>query len=511
MKTRKIFILLFILSALAVNGQVRQPHSLYFMQTIPQVSQMNPAMQPRANSYVALPVNINFDVSLDLALKDIFQGKEQYMPFEKQFDYKKFYKSIGKNATMINSEIDLDIIGFGFRAGNNYFRFGVSEHFTLSFALPSDFFKIPEKGFPEGERFDFSPLRVKSMAYMQITVGYSYTFNEKLTIGLNVKPILGQAAILSDLEKFEMRTGIEAWKVDARGKINVSGPFVKDEENDNIFAFKANENLYDDEDNLNTQYILDNYLLGFSNPGLALDFGATYQLNERLTLSAAINNLGLITWRKDDDLHGRKFNSSFAFEGLEFNTAEDEFDIDINKIIDEIFKFEDEELDDNEKNFTTSLTPNIYLGGQYSLTEALSVGLMSRTAFWNRAVRQSFNLSLYWQPYSFVGFNVGTTYQVKGNAYLGTGLMFLLGPLQFYFLADYIPISYTTITTVSKNENGVKEKSTLGEGFLPNYFDAYPIPPRQKSFTYRLGLNLIFGKHGYVDKPMLDKGKSSWN
>ena len=521
MKTRKLISFLFILSVLTVNGQVRQPHSLYFMQTIPQVSQMNPAIQPRANSYVILPLNFNIDASFDIAAKDIVQkqGSNRHLPYEEEFDYKTFRKAIGKNATMLNTEFDLDIFGFGFRSGNNYFRFGISEHITAGFALPSDFFKITEKGLPHGEQLDFSPLRFKSMAYMQVTVGYSYTFNDKLTIGMNVKPTLGQVAVLTDLNTFNLKTNRDEWNVEARGKVNISAPVVKD--GDKIFDYKPNDKLYDENDNFDVRYVIDNYLLGFSNPGLALDFGAVYQLNDRLNLSAAINNLGLITWRKDDDLHGRKFNTNFSFEGLEFNLAEDDFDIDINKIIDELFDFEDEDLDDNEKKFTTAMTPNVYLGGQYYLTKATSVGFVSRTAFWNRAVRQSFNLSLYMQPYSFVGFNVGTTYQVKGNAYLGGGFMFLLGPLQIYLLADYIPLTYTPFAIMEKvkddegnnvlNADGSvkKEKKVLGEGFP--YFDAYPIPERQKSFTYRVGVNLIFGKHGYVNKPMLDKSKSSWN
>ena len=148
------------LACAAVSGQVRQPHALYFLETIPQVTQMNPAFQPRANGYLTFPfVNFNVDIFSDLAVKNLFQkqGNEWYAPFEEEYDYKKLYNSIGKKSTMFNYGFDLDILGFGFRTGNGYFTFGVSQHIVAGFAIPSDFFRIFDNGFPE-RTLDFSPM-----------------------------------------------------------------------------------------------------------------------------------------------------------------------------------------------------------------------------------------------------------------------------------------------------------------------------------------------------------------
>ena len=103
MKAKKIsgFIILGLLSVV-VNGQVRQPHALYFMETIPQISQMNPAFQPRANGYVMLP-SMNIDFLSDLAVKDILQknGNRWDTPVQKYYDYDILWKSIGKKAAML--------------------------------------------------------------------------------------------------------------------------------------------------------------------------------------------------------------------------------------------------------------------------------------------------------------------------------------------------------------------------------------------------------------------------
>ena len=493
MKTGKIFSFIFILSAFAVNGQIRQPHSLYFMETIPQVSQMNPAIQPRANGYVMLP-NVNFDFCLDFALKDMLQkhGEKWDMPLEENYDYNDLRKSIGKKVTMINAELDLDILGFGFRTGNSYWRLSVSEHITGNFGLPSDLFKITENGLPDGTKLDFSPMRIHALAYLQFNIGYSAILNDKLSIGVNVKPMFGQAASTNKFNKFGMNANENKWYADE--KIDVySSSFIENVELDEDGKIEK-VNIIKFDDYSTKDWI--NFAIG-ANPGVALDLGAVYKIDERFTVSASFNNLGFISWKRN--LTGLSSNDNYEFNGLNYDASDSKKINDLLKSLGDSI-LHDMDYDIQHDKFATILAPVLHVGGQYNLSKSLSFGLLSRTAFWKKAVRQSFNLSFCMQPYSFVSFNLGATYQVKGNAYLGGGFMFLMGPLQFYLLADYIPIYYSTLTI---------NQERLG-GDIP-YFGGIPIPERQKSVTFRTGINLVFGRHGYTNKPMLDKGKSSWN
>ena len=490
MKIRYSFIWL-SLFGIAVNGQVRQPHSLYFMETIPQISQMNPAFQPRANSYVILPANINVDYRNDLAVKDIFQkqGRKWYTPVEKQYDYDLLYKSIGKKATMFNVGLDWDIFGLGFRTGNGYFSLGLSEHISVLTALPSDLFKIVEKGLPEMS-LDFSPLRTQAIAYTQIKIGYSHRWNDQLTIGINVKPLFGQVVVATKIDKFKMHTGEQQWDFDAKGNIYSSLPVeeVILDENDKIYNIK----FKDSDDYKTSDWI--NQGFGSSNPGVAIDIGATYKIDERLVVSAALNNLGFISWK--NDLNGISFNGKYAFNGLEYDTSKDYDDFKdlLINLGDSVLAAMDYKVQHDK--FKTPLAPVFHAGATYSLSKSVSVGFLSRSVFWQNAFQQSFNLSVNLQPYSFVAFNAGATWQVKSNVYLGGGLTFFVGPLQVYLLTDYIPILYSTVRIDKGDEIGEK---------ITN------IPARMKGETVRVGVNLVFGKQGYVNKPMLDKGKSSWN
>ena len=468
------------LFGVVVNGQVRQPHSLYFMNTIPQVTQMNPALQPRANGYVVL-AGINADYFNDIAMKDAFQkhGNKWYTPIEKQYDYNKLYKSIGKKAAMINSGTDVDFLHFGFRTGNGYFTFGLSEHITGNSALPTDLFKISENGFPEGTKLDFSPLHAQSMAYMQALIGYSGKVNNRLTIGVNVKPLFGQLALATKTDKFKLHTGEEKWDLDAKGNVYSSLPadeIVTDSEGRIYDIIERNFDDYKAKDWINDY--------AFTNPGIAFDFGAVYQINERLSVSASLNNLGFISWK--NDLNSISFDGKYTFNGLYFDASSDDDFGDLFKNLgDSILNAMNYEI--RHDKFKTPLTPVFHAAATYQLSKSVSAGFLSRTVFWEQGVRQSFNASFNLQPYSFVSFNAGATYQVKGGAYLGGGFTILLGPLQIYLLADYLPIYYSTFQA--------------DDGDKISYF-----PERLRTETIRFGVNLIFGKHGYTNKPMLDNG-----
>ena len=479
----------------AVNAQVCQPHSLYFMETIPQISQMNPAFQPRANGYVALPVNFNVDIRLPLAMKDILQkqGNTWYSFLERQYDYKKFWKSIGENSTAIlNVGTDIDILGFGFRAGNSYISFGVSEHVLTTNALSSDIFKITDKGFPPEETlFDLSDFGSQNIVYKQLRIGFSTKIN-KLTIGMNVKPLSGQMAAISKIQKMELRTSSQQWSLDVKGDVYSSADIdlILNEE----LKISEVEERYSD---YTYKDWLQNYVSSFNNPGIAFDLGASYQINEQLIVSAALNNLGFISWTKD--LNGISANGNYMFDGIKYDIVEDDRKDMWETLSDTLKNVVEYRVQHNK--FKTMLTPVLHLGASYNLNKSVSLGFLSRSAFWQNNMQQSFNLSLCLQPYSFVAFNAGATWQVKSNVYFGGGVTFFAGPLQIYLLTDYVPVYYSIYTIEKNNVDKDNGREQIGK---------FPAPERQRNITFRVGMNLVFGKHGYINKPMFDKAKNNW-
>jgi hypothetical protein len=471
MRSNYILKLIIVFLFVAISAKGQDPMGLYFMQTIPQSSLTNPALQPRANWYIQL-ASVNQYFQSDLAFKDAFQdqGNGEWVDMlSSRFDYNKFYKATGKAANF-NHYLDIGALGFGFRSGSDYFTFSLSVKNVLQTGLPSHLFKIPEKGMPAGETFDFSTYRIKEMAYKEFSIGYSREWNDELTVGVNVKPLFGIATAVTDFNTFKLNTSLKQWDLIVKGNVHASAPLDVTEGEPGDFPKEVEYIKMEKE-----EYI--DYLTSFSNPGLALDFGVAYKLTDDITLSAAISNLGFISWNRD--MHSIAFDGTYSFEGVEVNGFKDNDDL-FSDIADSIKTIID--FDYNNKKFATRLTPSLHLAGTYHLNNSISLGLLSRSVFQSHNLRQEFNVSANVQPYSFIAFNVNYSYRVNGANGLGTGFSILNGPLQFYFLMDYLPTHYTNVD-----------------------FDGEDIfmLPNQKDLSFKFGINLIFGRHGYRDTPMI--------
>ncbi|MBZ4675499.1 MAG: flagellar motor protein MotB [Anaerophaga sp.] len=455
------------------SAKGQSPMGLYFMETIPQSHQINPAMQPRANAFFSLP-SVNTLFQSDMAFDDAFQeaGNEWITPLSERFDYSDFYGTIGEVAN-INQYGDVDILGIGFRSGRDYFTFSLGVRSVMQTGLPSDLFKIAELGFPDGESFDFSSTRIKQALYHELAFGYSREWNDKFTFGLKFKPLFGIVGGVTDIDRFQLNTSRTQWDMMVSGMVYSSAPIDVQEGAPGDFPESIDtRDLSDDEKT--------DYFKSLSNGGMAFDLGAVYRYDEQLTFSAAITNLGYVRFK--DDLNSLSFNGTYSFEGINVEGSdEDEIEQAFEDIADSIKTII--EYDVKHEKFSVPLSPLLYVGGSYRLTPAVTFGLLSRSFFQKNNFRQDFNLSANLQPYNFVALNLNYGVSLNGGNGVGMGTSFLLGPLQLYFSADYIPTSYADVS--------------FDDG------DSFPMFYKQKDLSFRFGLNLIFGRHGYRDEPML--------
>lgn len=468
-----VIIGLFIAMGFRLSGQ--NPMTLYFMETIPQISQTNPAIQPRANKFISLP-SVNQAFSSDLALKDVVQksGSDWVTLNSQRFNFNNLYKVLG-TTTNFNEFIDLNLFGFGFKTRKGYFTFSFAERAFVQSGIPSDIFKIMEHGFPDNSHFKLSTLRKKGIVYKQFSLGYSHELTEKLTIGANIKPLFGQLALMTDIDRLSLYTGRLAWEIVADGKIYSSLPIDVES---TPGEFPDNIETRD----LEGSDIVNKYGTSFSNPGIAADFGAVYKFNGKWTYSAAINNIGFINWHKD--LNNLSFMGNYIFDGVGVDASnKDNIDDAIDDILDSLETVLNYNTD--HRKFISGLTPSFYLGASYHLNHAISFGFLSRSILQKQNFRQDFSLSANIQPYSFVALSVSLNQRITGSTFAGLGMTFLLGPLQFYILTDHLPLRYSEVHIDS---------------------DKFPVNERMKDVTIMTGINIVFGKQGYRDKPLICSG-----
>ena len=467
-----LFIFSFIMTA-ALRGQNLM--GLYFMETIPQSQHLNPAFQPRANGFFALP-SFNTITQSDMAFNDIFQenGTDWITPLSQQFDYSDLYHVIG-DAANINQYWNVDLLGLGFRSGKDYFTFSLGIRSVMQSSIPSDLFKIAEMGFPDGERFDFSATRVKQAVFHQLAFGYSRHWNQHLTLGIKIKPLFGIVGGVTDINQFRLNTSRTQWDLMVNGTIHTSAPLEVEEGAPGDFPESVEvKDLSDDEET--------DYFTSLSNSGIAFDFGAEYQINNSWTFSVALNDLGFVKFK--EDLNSLSFNGTYSFDGITVEgTDDDEIEQAFEDIGDSIKTIIDYDL--SHENFNIPLTSSLYVGAAYQWTPAVSFGLLSGSTFQKNGFRQDFCLSANIQPYSFMALNLNYNKRIKGGNGMGMSTAFLFGPLQLFMAASYIPLRYAEVS-------------------FDDDVDSFPMAYRQKDLNFSFGLNLIFGRNGYRDKPMLD-------
>lgn len=476
---------------LTIGLKAQNPLSLYYLENVPQTSFINPAMVPRANSFFGIPGanSIYTGINTDIFGSELFQSGPNGTDItltDANYDFGPFYDRIGKAANL-SAYASIAPIVFGFSGKKGYFTFSWTEKVQASMAMPKDFFRIIDiGGFSDGTQLDFSPLALNAQYYREWSFGYSYQFMSNLRVGAHAKLLQGLAAAKTDLEAFKINTSKTLWEIQAKGNVYLSAPvdITTDENNipDGMGEFDSS-----------ASNIIDKGVLNFSNPGLAFDIGAVYELNPAWTFSASVNDLGFIKW--NGDLTTLTAQGTFSFDGLQVDgTTLDSLSGDyISRMFIDSLKTAID-LQKGARSFSTGLGPKIYLGALYNVNHYFSLGALSRTSFYKNDFQQEFNISANLNLYHFLSTSLNYTYAVNGANSVGLAMSMRGGPLQFYMALDYLPYRFRNYTIGSSNEDGSFEPM-VENVFGPNSFD---------NFNLMLGFNLLFGPNGFRDEPMID-------
>jgi hypothetical protein len=264
--------------------------------------------------------------------------------------------------------------------------------------------------------------------------------------------------------------------IDADMSVNISGPVNVTLKSDNtIDSISFNE--IDNKD-------IPGLLLNSSNMGLGIDIGAVYEISNKLMVSASLIDFGYIKWKSD--LTNLNAKSEFKFSGFNIEDVAngtktfDELATEMGDSLKNSFKISQLHTD-----FNTFLPAGINIGASYNLTKSISVGILSHSLITAGQFRESVTLS----ANANLGNALSTSfsYTAANHSYgnLGIGLAFRLGILQFYTIADKIPIMYNRII--------IDDPQSI---LLPNSWN---------TLNFRIGMNLDFGNRikKKNDKPMM--------
>lgn len=486
MKNHRTILSTILLAILFLPAAAQQQSTLYYM-NLPQAHLLNPALRSSNGFYLGLPgvsgININFNTNF-IGYSDVFRlsanGDSILTPLHPDFDQDGFLKKI-KNANFISPDVNIQTFGLGFKAGKDlYIFFDVNEKVDAGISLPGDLFRLALKGNEEftGSKIDLTNFDARMTYYREVAAGFSKNVTPELRIGVRAKMLMGIATMQVDNRNLTIDVLDDyAHRLATDMSVNISGP---------VTVYLNNENGLDsltiDEERLKDP----SFYLSNRNPGFGIDIGAVYQLTPKISLSAAYNGFGTINWKSD--ITTITAQNEFLFSGF-----------DLTEVIDGTKDFEElaEELVDSLKNsFTITESPDAFrtfipgtltFGASYNLTKRLSVGAVSNTLFYKGKVRSSFMLSANANLGSAL--SAGLSYTAINSSYdnLGAGIAFRLGVVQFYTIADKIPLMYNKIIIPGDNPTSIL------------------LPDKWNTLTFRFGMNLVFGNKikKKSDRPMI--------
>ena len=382
---------------------------------VPQTNLINPSFFPEAKVVVAFPGLGSTNVFLDadrFSFKRILVKDGDSLRFEPDNFINKLQK---KNRLGVG--VDMNLFYLGIQARKNYFSLSANTKVTSSLLISKKLIEWALYG-PADERninqpLDFSDLGGSVMSYHEFTLGYGRKLlGDRLQVGIRFKYLNGIAeASAKDINGY-IYTGLDSIQLYNE-------------------AFTLNTSGIDNFDNNTSDLIL-----GFTNPGFAIDIGARYQINSKFSVSAAITDMGSIKWKSN--LKGWEFNEvNYVFKGFDVLDVINESDV-IDNELDSLENLYD--INEIEgKSYRTPLVTKTYLGGRFQFHPKQNVSLILYNDFFQGNVKSALGLNYGLQVGRSMDVLVGLSYRDRSLANFTFGTAFSLGFFQLYFLSENFP------------------------------------------------------------------------
>ena len=481
MKVKILLVQLFMLSVISLSLNAQQVNTLYFMEGVPVRHFLNPSFQPVDDFYLSLPVIGYTQFSIgnnSLSLHDvIYNVNGQTVLFLNTLgSLPRFYNTLHTN-TLIQTDFQTNLLSFGFRKKEAYWTFSLTEKIDGTINLPKELFKIALFGSSDSlnNSFNLSRLESNISVYTEAALGYSKKINDQWTLGGKLKLLLGTANVSNSNNSLSLDAGVNTWKIKGEGTAGYSGPVQIDNtgKNSGSISVIMPKNISD--------------LIIPSGIGAGMDLGCEYHLNDNITLSAAINDLGFIRWT--GNTHTYQYNVDYSFSGVnlfESNSTIKSFQDVYNKLIlgngladtliNAFGSSKKSKLTSNP--YTTATTAKTNLAVEYSILDhKMSFGILSYSRLIKNILIEEVTGSVNARPYDWL--NTTLSYSIKNGRFstLGAGLEFETGMFNWFVAADYIPFQTTKLSL-----------SDLSASY-PNI--NIPIPYNSSFFNFSVGMNFV--------------------
>lgn len=366
-------VLVALLATITLNSvKAQTPHSAYFLEGMPTAHKLNPALACEYG-YVSFPLlgNVNVGVSSNIGVGTFLYPTEsgELLNFlDPKVDAKEFLGSLSSQNKMVTN-IDLDVLSFGFHKWNGYNTFNVALHSRSGFQMPKEifeFFKVGRQSVTEPTVYKIRDINANAISYGEIALGHSHKINEKWSVGAKVKGLIGFANVDANINQMDitMDNATSQWIINTKGYANAS---VKGMVVEGTCSEGELQDVVDEITFNSSQF-------GVTGGGVAFDLGVAYRPIENLEITASVNDLGFMTWK--NNYYIETVSSGVVYDGVDmgndesFDNFEDQFS--------ELMEFREVE----KPVMTSMMKASLNVGAEYSvLNNAISFGVLSHTRF----------------------------------------------------------------------------------------------------------------------------------
>lgn len=425
------------MAAAILPTSAQELRTSYFMETSNFRHQMNPALldSPYFGMFFS---NINIGMTGNIGAKQFifdtnglpgYTGNYRYTTFmDPNVDAKTFLNKLhDKNRFDLYLNYNLFSVGFKAWGGVNLLELNLRSNTNLT--LPKGLFEFAKTA-GEKEHYEFGGLGMRTQNYMELALGHSRDINKQWRVGGKLKFLIGAAYADFTADNVTLDMTEDAWRIQSNAQVKAS--LLKSD----VIHEDPSKNSADGRPRVKE---LDNF--GFSLPGfgMALDLGVTYKPIENLTLSAAITDLGFISWK---NTHHASSQGDYTFDG--FNNIYIGSDKDQTEDIDDQFDQIGDDLeemfsvyDDGTKTATQALAATLNVGAEYKLPayDKLKFGFLYTSRIHGKYTWHQGMLNVGVRPVKWFECNVNGA--VTSTGVTAGGMLSLKAPhFNFYIAAD---------------------------------------------------------------------------
>ena len=461
MKQKKI-ILVATLMLSVVTATAQSLNSAYFTDGYNFRHTMNPAYG-NDQSYVSIPAlgNINVRTQGNFGYDAIIKnnpnpyGNKTMTTFLNPYiDASTALDGFASGNNRVVGSVGITILSAGFKAWGGYNTIEINSKTNFGVSLPYELFEFAKN--TGNKNYDIGDINAGALSYVEIAFGHSRQLTDQWRAGAKLKVLLGVGRADVKMENVKAQLNdANQWLISAKAQADVSMKGFTYKQKDKEYKQKPGSYKYVND--------LDVDGAGIGGFGLGIDLGATYKLNDDWNFSAALLDLGFISW--SNDMQARNISDQFIFDG--FHDAE------VSKSSPNSFKNQGQSYSDQMAEFanlqdqgdqggrTTGIGTTLNVGAEYTLPmyRQLSFGLLSSTRLQGEYSWTEARLSANWEPLNWLdgGMSLGV-----GSFGASAGWLVNIHPKGFNFFVgmdhilgkqskEFIPLSSKASVNLGMN------------------------------------------------------------